>query len=119
MFECKPSSVTKAVNDIQVNTAKSVEKIQRDVLAAQRAAAEKAERDRQVKAEAERQRVAAQRAAIDAANQAAAAKEVAWSRLYRQSKQCEPYDAPATMECANEHARAKKAFEERWAAGRL
>lgn len=118
LFEYQVSVITKATNDIQESSAKAMAKIQADAAAARQATLDRESRARQMKADAERQQIAARQAEVDAANREAAAKEVAWSRFYRPSKTCEPYDMRATMECANEYARAKKAFEQQWASNR-
>jgi hypothetical protein len=59
---------------------------------------------------------AVQQAAIDAARR----KERAWERWYQRPTFCNENPTSAQMvECANHHIRARKQFEERYAAGRL
>jgi hypothetical protein len=89
----------------------------------QREGAAQAARDRAA-ADAERARVQAlvesQRSAESARASAAAEvarRDAAWQRFYRPSPGCVP--ATVSVECANEHIRFKREFEERYAAGRL
>jgi hypothetical protein len=64
----------------------------------------------------QRAREAAQQSAIDAARR----KERAWERWYQRPAFCNENPTSAQMvECANHHIRARKEFEERYAAGRL
>jgi hypothetical protein len=64
----------------------------------------------------QRARDAVQQAAIDAARR----KERAWERWYQRPGFCNENPTSAQMvECANHHIRARKLFEERYAAGRL
>jgi hypothetical protein len=113
------STFTKVMDDMQKSAAKTGEKIQRDAAAARQAAIDKEERDRQIVAQAERDKFAKQQAAIDAASRAADAKEAAWKQFYQPSSNCQSYESRASMECANEHVRAKRDFEAKWAAGQL
>jgi hypothetical protein len=64
----------------------------------------------------QRAREAAQQSALDAARR----KERAWERWYQRPAFCNENPTSAQMvECANHHIRARKEFEERYAAGRL
>jgi hypothetical protein len=64
----------------------------------------------------QRAREQAQQAAVDAARR----KERAWERWYQRPAFCNENPTSAQMvECANHHIRARKEFEERYAAGRL
>jgi hypothetical protein len=64
----------------------------------------------------QRAREAAQQAAVDAVRR----KERAWERWYQRPTFCNENPTSAQMvECANHHIRARKEFEERYAAGRL
>jgi hypothetical protein len=64
----------------------------------------------------QRARDAVEQAAIDAARR----KERAWERWYQRPAYCNENPTSAQMvECANHHIRARKLFEERYAAGRL
>jgi hypothetical protein len=64
----------------------------------------------------QRARDAVQQAAMDAARR----KERAWERWYQRPAFCNENPTSAQMvECANHHIRARKLFEERYAAGRL
>jgi hypothetical protein len=46
-------------------------------------------------------------------------KEAAWLRFFRPSEECRNPDNRVSMTCANEHARAKRDFETKWARGEL
>jgi hypothetical protein len=64
----------------------------------------------------QRAREAAQQASLAAARR----KERAWARWYQRPAFCNENPTSAQMvECANHHIRARKEFEERYAAGRL
>jgi hypothetical protein len=64
----------------------------------------------------ERARETADRAAAEAARR----KERAWERWYQRPQFCNHNPTGAQMvQCANHHIRARKEFEERYAAGRL
>ncbi|HOX90734.1 MAG TPA: hypothetical protein P5163_19610 [Rubrivivax sp.] len=65
------------------------------------------------------QRQANQIAMARAAEAQAAAdrREAAWNRYYKPSAPCQNPDNRATMDCINEHIRAKREFEKRWQAG--
>jgi hypothetical protein len=69
----------------------------------------------------ERQRTADQQRAGEDQKRAVQAevdrKESAWKRFYKPSPGCEA--ASTSVECANEHIRAKREFEARYAAGKL
>lgn len=52
--------------------------------------------------------------------EAAARKERAWAKFYKQPAQCDGNPSSETMtECANHYIRAKRRFEESYAAGKL
>jgi hypothetical protein len=64
----------------------------------------------------QRARETAQQAAAEAARR----KERAWQRFYQRPDFCADNPTAAQMvQCANHHIRARKEFEERYAAGRL
>lgn len=107
------------LNATQKANADLADKLQRDQANARQTALDKEAQERQAKAQAERERNAAQQDAIDAANRAADAKEAAWKKFYAPSTNCQSYDSRATMECANEHVKAKREFDALWAAGKL
>lgn len=61
------------------------------------------------------QQKAEERAKAAAVLEAKVAKERAWEEFYRPSKECAAdYPNRDLMACANEHARAKKVFEQSW-----
>lgn len=107
------------INATQKANADFAEKLQRDQANARQAALDKQAQDRQAKAQAEREKNAAQQDAIDAANRAADAKDAAWKKFYTPSTNCQSDDSRATMDCANAHVKAKREFDTLWAAGKL
>jgi len=107
--------VESALNQVTKTTSAMSEQARRAAAEAQARAA-KARAD---KAAAQRQAAEAEAARVAAANAEAAQREAAWQKFYVRSEFCKNPDNRTTMECANEHARAKKEFERRWAAGQL
>ncbi len=85
---------------------------QRDAIE-QRALADENAREQQRRAQQEHDRIAARQAADDGVH----AKDNAWNRFYTPSAFCRSKEGPDTMQCANEAARARKAFERKWDAG--
>ncbi|MDL1861832.1 hypothetical protein FBR04_12510 [Betaproteobacteria bacterium PRO7] len=77
------------------------------------------EREKAERATAQRKAIEAENARIAAALEQEQRRERAWNRFYRPSEFCASPDNRATMQCANEYARAKKEFDRRWAAGEL
>lgn len=77
----------------------------------------------QTKANSDRDRRAAQQAALQAAlaraRQGIGDKEQAFKRFYQPSANCLNPDRRATVECSNEYMRATRDFEQRWAEGNL
>jgi hypothetical protein len=62
----------------------------------------------------------AREAAEQAAAEAARRKERAWERYYQRPAFCSENPTSAQLiECANQHIRARRQFEELWASGRL
>jgi multidrug efflux pump subunit AcrA (membrane-fusion protein) len=90
---------------------------QRDAIAAiQRAAREQ----EQAGAEQRRQLAEQQRAESDrrrVSQEESSRKEAAWRRFYKPSPAC--VTASTSIECANEHIRATRAFEAKYSAGEL
>jgi hypothetical protein len=91
-----------------------------------RATAEMREREarRAAEAEAARERAAEQQRSTEASKRAAleeaARKERAWAKFYKRPPMCDDNPNNQTMvECANGHIRAKRQFEEQYAAGKL
>lgn len=93
-----------ALRAVQVQTEKS----QRE---AARRAAESNQRQREIEAEA-REREEQVRSAAEAARLNAIGKEQTFLRRYQPSPKC-ALD-PSTIECANEHMRARKEFDTNW-----
>jgi hypothetical protein len=90
-----------------------------------RAAEEMRQQEARRAAEAEqvRQDAAAQQRSTDAARRAAleeaARKERAWAKFYKRPAMCDDNPNNQTMvECANAHIKAKRQFEEQYAAGK-
>lgn len=89
------------------------------------------ERDRAAAAQAAARQQEADRRGIEAATQRAkeleakerlnrqTAKEEAWKRYYQRPDTCDRAEGQAFVECANQHIRAKRKFEELWAEGKL
>jgi hypothetical protein len=95
----------------------SIERSQREAARElQRQATERDQREaqrRQQLAEQQRAENDLKRAAQEETNR----KEAAWKRFYKPSQAC--IGASSTVECANEHIRATREFERRFAAGEL
>jgi len=117
LVELKAATETmeKVTGNVQRDTARMVGDFKRNAEVARLEALNKDARDRQAKADAQHAEAAAKEAAINIA----AAKEAAWDRYYKPSEKCQSYDARATMDCANEHVRAKREFDAKWAAGAI
>jgi uncharacterized membrane protein len=99
------------VRDINQQTAREQERQERArSLAVQQEAARIAD---QAAKQRERE------AAIQRSQEFRLAKDEAWSRYYRKPAACENADGQAFVDCANHHIRAKRQFEELWAAGKL
>lgn len=77
--------------------------------AAQQRSQEQARATAQAQAQAEMRQRAAQQRAADLAR----AKQAAWDEFFKPSQVCR--DDPARGECADQHIRAKRQFEENWA----
>lgn len=108
-------AVTSSSARAQREVAAAQERARRQAAAAQL----RAEQERTERAAVQRRTAEAEAARIAAANAEAARKEAAWQKFYVRSDLCKNPDNRTTIECANEHARAKKEFERRWAAGQL
>lgn len=104
-----------AMNAIIESSNKTAAQIQRNAAAAQ----ERAERERAQRAAEQQRQIDEQNARIEAVRDLERRRESAWSRFYLPSDFCRNPDNRATMQCANEHARAKKDFDQRWAEGKL
>jgi len=81
-----------------------------------RIAAERAEATRQLTAQRQRADAEARQASIDEATR----REAAWAKFYRKPAMCDnPPSNEALVECANQHIRAKRAFEAAYSSGKL
>jgi hypothetical protein len=97
-------------------TTSAIQKQAQDMAAQSHA---RAERERAERAEAKRREERAEADRVAALNEQAVRREASWAAFYVPSRFCKNPDNSATMECANEHLRAKKEFNRRWAAGEL
>lgn len=118
--------VTQALNEMQRAIGASTSQMMESArLGAARQQLELAERAHFAQEEELRKRlaVAAQQRAVEDSKQAvlieATAKENAWKRYYTKPAHCDKADGPAFVECANQYIRAKRAFDELYAAGKL
>lgn len=107
--------MNEAVMTINKQAQQQIERDRQRAAAAQ-AAARQQEADRKL-AEAAVQR-ARELEARDAIERQAM-KENAWKRYYQRPESCDRAEGQAFIECANQHIRAKRKFEELWAAGKL
>ena len=107
---------------ISAATGQMQESARRAALQQQQAQAQRA-RMAQEAVERKQQEVAEQQRGLEEARHAAQmyakAKEDAWNRYYRKPAYCDKAEGPAFVECANNYIRAKKAFEDLYAAGKL
>lgn len=80
-------------------------------------------REEEKRTPAVRQRGNTRKAGMSAAPESAPGspeqKEQAWQRFYKPSENCQANESRGTIACANEFARTKMEFEQRWAEGRL
>jgi hypothetical protein len=118
--------IERALAQLQLSVAETSARMQRDAAAlAERVDATQAGERERVAAEAARKEEAKRLAAESEARLAAAAqlqaeqRDAAWQRYYRPSEECRNPDNRASMACANEHARAKRDFDSKWARGEL
>jgi hypothetical protein len=103
-----------AVKTINASSAAASAEIRRSLAEAQ----QRADREKAERAAAQRRAIDEQNARIAALQDQERRREQAWSHFYVPSEFCKNPDSRATMECTNEHARAKREFDQRWAAGR-
>ena len=104
-----------AMQSIVETSAAASARIRRDAAEARaRADSERAER-----AAAERHAMEEKNARIAAVQEQAMRRERAWAKFYVPSEFCKNPDNRATMQCANEHGRAKREFDQKWAQGSL
>ena len=107
--------VNEAVITINKQTQHQIER-ERELAAAAQAAARQQEAERRaVEAAMQRARELEARERLTRE----IAKEEAWKRYYQRPDTCDRAEGQAFVECANQHIRAKRKFEELWAAGKL
>ena len=107
--------MNEAVMTINKQTQQQIERERERAAAAQAAA-------RQQEVERKAMEAAVQRARELEAKETVARqtqKEDAWKRYYQRPETCDRAEGQAFVECANQHIRAKRKFEELWAAGKL
>lgn len=108
--------VVQTATETVTKAASAVQKQAQDMAAQAQA---RAEREKTERAEAQRLQREAEASRIATLNAEAARREASWAKFYVPSPFCKNPDNRATMECANEHLRAKKEFDRKWAAGEL
>ncbi len=108
--------VLQTATETVAKTTGAIQKQAQDVAAQAQA---RAERDKAERAEAQRRQAQAEMDRVAALNDEVARREASWAKFYVPSPICKHPDNRATMECANEHLRAKKEFDKRWPAGDL
>lgn len=105
-----------ALAAIQAQTKATAEAIERRQVIERERREAAAERRRQDLADQQR----ATAAAAFAQQREQQRREDAWANFYRRPERCvQPADTAVFTECANEHVRARRRFEELWAAGKL
>jgi hypothetical protein len=108
-----------AVGPIATKTQGEMAAINEQVRRAQALERERAARELAERQAAERRAREAEIARVAAVNAEVARREAAWKKFYVPSAACKNPDNRNTMECANEHLRAKKEFDKKWAASEL
>jgi hypothetical protein len=105
----------KSIQQISVQSQRSTQELQRQQALQQEQVLAAANQRRLDLAAAQRQAEDARRQQLDEATR----KETAWSKYYRKPSHCDTADGQAFVECANGHIRAKRQFEELYAAGKI
>lgn len=108
--------VVQTATETVTKTTSAIQKQAQDMAAQAQA---RGEREKAERAEAKRRQEEAESNRIAALNAETARREASWAKFYVPSPFCKNPDNRATMECANEHLRAKKEFDRKWAAGEL
>ncbi len=112
-------TVRAAIEQVGKTTNAASQQVLERARAQAEAQARRAEAERTAKAAAQRQAQEAELARVAAAQAQADRREKAWQSFYKPSPACRSPDNRATMDCINEHIRAKREFEKRWNAGEL
>jgi len=107
--------MNETVMTINKQTQQHLERERQRAAAAQAAARQQDSDRRAMEAAVQRSRELEAKEAV--ARQTA--KEEAWKRYYQRPETCDRAEGQAFVECANQHIRAKRKFEELWAAGKL
>lgn len=108
--------VMQTATETFTKSTSAIQKQAQDIAAQAQA---RAEREKAERAEAKRQQEEAESNRIAALNAETARREASWAKFYVPSPFCKNPDNRITMECANEHLRAKKEFDRKWAAVEL
>ena len=114
--------VQRAVDAMQQSIAASAASMQAAAVRAQeeQAARARAAREEQIRIQqAEIARREKEAALLHAEQLKLQAKEEAWKRYYRRPSHCDVAEGTAFVECANDYIRAKRRFEEQYAAGKF
>lgn len=118
--------VNQAIQSVTETTARASQQIlensQRQMQAIQQKETERQLAAAQAKQEAATQLVVQQRLLAQqqmASIQAETAREDAWKRYYKKPSHCDDAVGDAFVECGNHYIRAKRKFEELYAAGKL
>jgi phage-related tail fiber protein len=118
-LEAAMQQFARTVSGVSVQTQRALQAAQERARREAIAARERTETERAEQLVAQRRAIESENARIAAANAEELRRERAWAKFYVPSAQCKDPDNRATMQCANEYARAKKEFERRWAAGQI
>jgi hypothetical protein len=116
-MEAALSQFAAAVGQTSAQAQRDMAAISEQARRAQALERERAANEFAARQAAERRAREAEMARIVAADAEAARREASWQKFYVPSVVCKNADNRNTMQCANEHARAKKEFDKRWAAG--
>ena len=109
------SQLNEAVKSINHQTNQQIERERQRAANAQAVARQQDAERRATEAGRQQARETATREAM--ARQTA--KEEAWKRYYQRPETCDQAEGQAFVDCANQHIRTKRRFEELWAAGKL
>lgn len=107
--------INQSVNSLGRQAQEQIQREQQRQAQLRAAALEREARKRAEEADRERLRQLVEKQLLEQK----LAKEAAWQRYYRKPELCDKAEGAAFVECANHHIRAKRKFEELWAAGKL
>ena len=108
-----PSAITSSMQSTFDSSKRQIDKASSQAQSARNQQLAAKPREEQESATAKREQAARDLATLQAEQE----KEHAWQNYYHPSDKCEhATDWNVTVECGNEHIRAKRAFEEKWRA---